>query len=313
MIKKISNLGLCALLASAMFVSCSKDDDTSVVTSVITTGKDINSATKASVDRFSATAGHLMIRTATNGLPAANAAINFDNQPFITQGFGRTGLVEKYYNFDVQPDVPAAIYVFFKNGATAPLSGQNNVIDVKPGDAGYNDFWVVNKVTVPDAYIANTLTNKAAILASGYAVTPTTTIVNCPVVPFGSTALKSKTAGVASALTLGWYKDQAVAYFNFDEAPITATSTGKVPVVPIWVMFNDNATGPASGFKTETANPNQTHNVLGALTSDSFYSPLWQVVMLNNSAFATVNNRTTAEAAPVLNPNAGLVNCPVVK
>ena len=103
--KKFSVL---VFLTTFFFLSCSSDDDT---TSVIT-GKNINTATKASVDRFSATAGHLMIRTATNGLPVANAAINFDNQPFITQGLGRTGLVEKYYNFDVQPDVPAAIYVF---------------------------------------------------------------------------------------------------------------------------------------------------------------------------------------------------------
>ena len=51
------------------FASCKKD------AAVI--GKDINTAEKVSVDRFSAVAGHLMVRSATNGMPAANAAVNF--------------------------------------------------------------------------------------------------------------------------------------------------------------------------------------------------------------------------------------------
>jgi hypothetical protein len=76
-------------------------------------------------------------------------------------------------------------------------------------------------------------------------------------------------------------------------------------------MFNDNTSGPASGFKTETGTV-QTHNVLATVPSDAGYSPLWSVVVLNNSAFATVNNLSTATAAQVLNPGAAIVNCPTV-
>ena len=72
MYKKISILGLSSLLFSAMLLSCSKSNDDEMTT--VITGKDINTATKASVDRFSATAGHLMVRTSTNGLPAATLA-----------------------------------------------------------------------------------------------------------------------------------------------------------------------------------------------------------------------------------------------
>jgi len=298
--KKLLSIAVIALTLA----SCKKDSKPAA------TAKDINTAEKVSVDRFSSTAGHLMVRTTSNGLPAANAPINFDVDPFITKGLSKSGVMTEYYNFDVQPMTPVNIYAFFKSGSTAPVPGQNNVINTIPGDAGYNDFWVVNKVTVPDDYVPNSITSLAEILASGYNIQKTNSIVNCPVVPFGSTASK-KFGGGSQALTLGWYNGKAVAYFDFEEKEITATITGDVPVVPIYVMFNNNTTGPASGFKTETGTA-QTHNVLSVSPTDAGYSPLWKVVVLDNSAFANVNNITTANSATVLIPNAGLVNCPVV-
>ena len=83
--KKIIIPTLCLLLFAA---ACKKKDDTTTPTA---TAKDINTATKASIDRFSSTAGHLMIRTVVNGLPAANASVNFDIAPFFTMGLDRTG------------------------------------------------------------------------------------------------------------------------------------------------------------------------------------------------------------------------------
>jgi hypothetical protein len=302
------NLKLIAFASaiSLLFASCDKDEQPAAPTP-----KDINTATKVSVDRFSTTAGKLMVRTATNGMPAANAPVNFDNGPFITLGLDRTGTQVRYYNFDVQSTLPAPIYVFFKTGASAPMPGQNNIIGTIPGDAGYNDFWIVKKVNVPDTYVGNTITSETAVLSSGYTIETTTIIVNCPVVPFGSTAARSKTAGTASALTLGWYKDMAVAYFNFDEASITAVG-GRVPLSPIYVMFNDNAAGPSSGFKTEAVNTMLTHNVLETNPGDATYSPLWNVFVINNMNFNGVTNLTTAKSFTSTAAGA-TVNCPVVR
>ena len=280
--------------------------------------KDINAAAKVSVDRFSSTVGHLMVRTASNGLPAANAPVAFDKAPFITTGFDRTGAVVNYYNFDVQSTTPDDIYVFFKSGSSTPVAGQNNVIPTIPGDTGYNDFWLMSKVTVPDTYVPNSLTSEADILASGYLVSKTTTIVNCPVVPFGSSAARSATAGTASVLSTGWYKGQAVTYFNFGEAALTATATNQVPTSPIYVQFNvdpsasNPASGPASGFKTETAAASQTHNVLATLPGDAGYSPLWTVLVISNANFNSVKNLSTATAISST-PAGATVNCPVVK
>ncbi len=293
-----------AIATSLFIISCSDDDNN-------TTSKNINTAAKQSIDRFSSTAGNLMVRDATNGLPASNAPINFDNQPFITTGFDRNGMSVSYYNFDIQSTTPAPIYVFFKEGQTSPLDGQNNVVGVIPGDDNYNDFWNVVKVIVPSSYVANSITNESSILNSNFTIEETNILVNCPIVPFGSTASRSNVVGQASTLTLGWYEDKAVAYFNFGEALLTTTASGMVPTSPIYVMFNDNATGPASGFVVES-NTMQTHNVLATKPGDASYSPLWSVLVIDNANFSAVSNLSTAASLP--NTVAGAnVNCPVVK
>ena len=111
---------------------------------------------------------------------------------------------------------------------------------------------------------------------------------------------------------MGWYKNKAVAYFSFEEAAVNTTASGKVPTSPIFVMFNSNATGPASGVKTETGTT-QSHNVVATMPGSTGYSPLWVVHMIDNADFASVLNLASAQSANILNANAALVNCPVVK
>jgi hypothetical protein len=293
------------------FTACSKKDSTTSPQP-----KNPASTPAAFIDRFSASAGHLQVRTAANGLPAANTPVNFDQAPFITRGFSPTGTSIQYYNFDIQPTTPAPIYVLYKAGDSTPVSGQLNIVDVIPGVTGYNDFWQINKVAVPANYVANTVTSYAEIAAAGYIVTPTSGLVNCPVVPNGSTATLRFNSSEDPGLTKGWYKDSVVTYFNFAESPLSVTAQGDVPEAAIFVSFtidpNQPNGGPASGFKTETGS-DQTHNVVSVLPQNAGYSPLWVVAVYDNTAFSNVSNLSTAMAAPLLVPNAGTVNCPVVK
>jgi len=272
---------------------------------------DPDTAPRVSVDRFSEAAANLFRRSAVPSLPAANTPIDFDVAPFVTQGLGPEGQVVRYYNFDVMPTAPAPIWVFFREGSATPLPGQLNVIDVVPGDPGYSDFWQVNKVMVPQDYVANTATSIEDILAAGYTMEATDIIVNCPVVPEGSTA--SEGPG-ANGLTQGWYKDQAVFYFDFNEAPLTATASGAVPTSDIFVTFNINPDraggGPASGFKAQGTSA-QTHNVVETLPGDAAYSPLWDVMPYDNAEFDQVWDLATAQAATSFGL-AAVVNCPIV-
>ncbi len=114
---KISNPYLFALLVVCLmagFGSCDEDDD-AVKT------HDINTAENVSVDRFSATAGHLMVRDAVNGLPAVNIVVNSYQDNFITKGLGHLGKVGEYYNFDVQPVNTAPTDVLFRAGVSFPV------------------------------------------------------------------------------------------------------------------------------------------------------------------------------------------------
>ncbi len=290
-------------------LGCEEDDP---MTSPPPGPKDPNTAPRTSVDRFSATAGNLFVRDSVNGLPAANQAINFDSGAFVTIGLGPAGEVVSYYNFDIQSTTPAPIYVLFREGETTPVADQLNIIDVKPGDAGYNDFWQVVSVTVDTGYVANLVTSYAEIVAAGYALDTTTTIVNCPVVPEGSTATL-RVGGGATGLVMGWYRGEVVFYFSFEEHPLVAV-TGLIPVSPIYVAFNINPDepggGPPSGFMTEPLS-SQTHNVVATLPGDLTYSPLWLVNIYDNASFNAVSDLPSALLAPLKVAGAATVNCPI--
>jgi hypothetical protein len=303
-----------AILAGIFALGCNKDNSTEPMMTLKTLDPD--TAPKASVDRFSNMAGTLFIRSASNGLPAANTPIDFDQAPFITKGLGPNGEIIQYYNFDVQPTTPAPIYVLFKDGESMPVADQLNIIDVIPGDQGYNDFWQVVKVTVPSNYVANTVTSYQQIVDKKYTTQVTNMLVNCPVVPEGSTAML-RGGGESNQLSRGWYKSTVVKYFNFLEKSLTTIGNGLVPVSPIYVTFNINpdpnnpSSGPPSGFVTETGS-DQTHNVAATLPSDAAYSPLWLVNVYDNADFDMVSNLSSAQGVNILATGVATPNCPIV-
>jgi len=268
-------------------------------------------APRATIDRFSEAAGTLHVRGPDADLPGADEPIDFDRQ-FLVRGLGPDGGTVQYYDFDVQPTAPAPIYAFvYENGD--PVDGQRNVVGVIPGDEGYNDFWQVNTVTVPDDYEANTITSAGDLMDAGYDVDSTSVIKNCPIVPHGSTASMRHGDGTAE-LVEGWYEGQVVSYFLFEEAPLE-TADGAVPRSPIYVAFNENpgeaGGGPPSGFVTE-ADGEQTHNVIATVPGDEGYSPLWRVNIYDNADFERVSDLESAGDAAILASGAADVNCPVV-
>ncbi len=275
---------------------------------------DPDTAQVASIDRFSMEAGHLFVRDESNGFPGPNEPVDFDVEPFITRGLGPEGQLIAYYNFDVQPTEPAPIFVLFRDGEESPVEGQMNIIDVIPGDPGYNDFWEVQKVTVPMDYVANTVTSYSEIMDAAYPIEETTILVNCPVVPEGSTA-SLRLGDESPELTLGWYKGMVVYYFNFLEKDLMTNESDMVPTSPIYVTFNVNPDmeggGPASGFVTEMAT-GRTHNVTATLPDDDSYSPLWWVSAYDNADFDNVGDLASAQSANIIASGIANVNCPVV-
>jgi hypothetical protein len=299
-----------ALMPLIILSSCKKNEDTPTPQ-----GKDPATAEKASIDRFSSNAGTLFVRDGSNGLPAANAPVNFDVAPFITQGLSPNGTPVRYYNFDVMPVTAAPIYVLFHEGESMPVDGQLNIINVIPGDAGYNDFWQVYKVIVPADYVANVVTSYQEIVSNGYTVTVTNTLVNCPVVPEGSTASMRYKSTESDGLVMGWYKGKVVFYFSFFEKDLTTMNGSQIPLSDILVTFNINPDqtggGPPSGFMTEMGSM-QTHNIVQTTPEDAGYSPLWDVDVYDNADFANVMDWSSAMNSNILATGVATVNCPIV-
>lgn len=121
----------------------------------------------------------------------------FVNCPIVAKGTtfeGGEKLVQGWYNgeevfypdFGANPPVAIPIWAFITGtdaqGKPKFVQGQNNIIDSVKADPGYSAFWRVNLVTVPESYTANSLKSADAVRSSGYTVTQTDMVVNCPVV-----------------------------------------------------------------------------------------------------------------------------------
>jgi len=272
---------------------------------------DPDKADIVSVDRFSDTAGTLLRRSADSHLPGPNDPINFDKQPFNTLGLSPAGKPVLYYHLDVQSTTPAPVYILYRDGDNAPVQGQLDIIDTIPGEKGYNDFRQVWKVQVPRNYVANTITDTATLLQSGYNKEKTDALINMPVVPDKSYApLRFK--GGTTQLRRAWYRSEIAKFFVFDEASLSA-SGDQVPTSPIYDGFTANPGQPNGGehFHMEP-NTLQTHNVVGTVPGDKDYSPLWLRIVYDSAAWSTVHDLPTATRAKVVPADLLLINCPIV-
>lgn len=243
------------------------------------------------VDRFSAAAGHLMVRGGGADLPAPGAPIDLDRPPFVTQGLSPSGAPVRYYNFDVQSATPAVLYRWVTPGTREP-AGVPDTVTVLPGEPGYSDFWRVALVDLP---ASGPVVDPARLPASAVHLQPQ--ILDCPIVPAGS---RAKLGPQPHALAV---RGGPATCLLFDVA-LTPEPDGTTPTSPIFVTF------AKSGFRTEDGTP-QTHNVVFSVPGDLDYSPLWAVHIYDGSAFGRVHDATSAADAPQVKLGP-LVNCPIV-
>jgi hypothetical protein len=214
-----------------------------------------------------------------------------------------------YYDFGTNspasPDglnvTPAPIYVlvtgFDADGNPQAVAGQNNIVDVIPGDDGYSDLWQVTFVTVPADYQANTITSVDEVLNGGYELTVPGVLVNCPIVPAGSTLAEG------GDLVQGWYKGQEVFYFDFGPNPDLSA-----PIYALITGFNEN---------NEPIFVEGQNNIVDVIPGDDGYSAFWNVNLVTVPADYVANSITSASeilaAGYDITPAGLLVNCPVVR
>ena len=219
-------------------------------------------------------------------------------------GWYRDRAVE-YYDFGGNSSIEgsvvntAPIYVFVHgfnaDGSPQFVEGQHNVVDVVPGEDDYSDLWQVMLVTVPGGYEPDSITSKAELDAAGYVVTATDMLVNCPIVPKGTTLEGGED------LVQGWHDGEEVFYPDFGLNIAIA--------IPIWAFI----TG-----MDDQGNPQFVEgqsNIIDSVPGDSGYSAFWRVILVTVSEDYEPNS--IRSAADVL--ASGLtttvtdlvVNCPV--
>src|SRR5205823_1046882 len=196
--------------------------------------------------------------------------------------------------------VPIYVLVtgFDASGNPQPVAGQHNIVDFIPGDQGYSDLWQLTFVTVPPGYVANTIKSGDEVRSSGYPTKVPGVFVNCPVVP-----LNSKLAEGTPGITMGWYKDREIHYFDF--GPNTDRT------VPIYAFITGlDAAGNPQFVEGQ-------HNVIDVLPGDPGYSAFWDLHLVKVPAGYKANSITSAAQVlasgyEIAHPGL-VVNCPVIR
>jgi hypothetical protein len=225
----------------------------------------------------------------------ADSTLQYSQQGLV-QGWD-DGNPVYYFDFGLNPVETAPIYVFFYADDTM-VPGQRNVIDVIPGETDYSAFWRVHKVTVPNDYVANSAASLNDIQTAGYPITPTSTLVNCPVV-------RTEEAAQVFDKTNGWYRDSTISYYSFSNPVPSPDGGSTVTPAPIYVLFFGDGT-PVSGQR----------NIIDVVPSDNGYSDLWQVHMVtvpNDYVANTIRSYAQiVDGGYTVTPLSVFVNCPVV-
>lgn len=113
---------------------------------------------------------------------------------------------------------------FDGEGGPQFIDGQHNIFDTVPGDPDYTDLWAVTFVTVPGDYEPEAIRSLFEIEASGFPITSSGMLRNCPFVPEGTTL-----AG-GEELRQGWVDSQPVFYYDFGpSSPVIA---------PVWIFVH---------------------------------------------------------------------------
>jgi hypothetical protein len=297
-------LVLAMVLVAVLGIACSSEAEVEPVPVHIDADTGIS---YVSVDRFSDEAGTIMRRSDNPDLPAPNEPIDYDAD-FLNHALGPNGDDVSYYAFDVSPLLTAPVYaIVYASDPSQRVEGQAAIFDSIPGEEGYNDFWQMVQVLVPDDFEPNSLHSLADIESSGYELVPTGIIINCPLVPYGSSAK------LADRTSVGWYEGEHVLYFSFEVQQVSVLNPAglDVPYAVVRVIFEDN--DPSKGMKVDSST-GKTHNVFDTIPGDNLYRALWRHDFVDAADFDSVRDWDSSKAANEADVGMEniLVNCPVV-
>ena len=200
-------------------------------------------------------------------------------------------------NTPVAEPIYIFIYGFDQNNEPELVEGQHNVVSSRPcqPNSDYSDLWQVVYVTVPEDYGVDSIRSVADIEESEYETTETDMLINCPIVPEDSTIDGDR------ELEQGWFENQPIFYFNFEENLDAAA--------PVYMLI----TG-----MNQQGNPipvNGQGLIFSRIPSNNNYTDFWRVYLVTVPQNYTVNTLTsvddvTASGYPI-RINRCLLNLPI--
>ena len=248
----------------------------------------------------------------------------------------------------------ANIYAF-KNGVKGGgvLGFQPNVVDSIPGEAKYSPLWKINLVEWKDASNATVLGSDDEIMnafnSGKITITPTTIVVNCPIVQWEGDKEGTVPAGhlkIRDGISeSGSYGNAQVLNIDTDKMQVTFVAHrgfGPDGSTIYYIATDASQNGPADALGIVLANKTQStistsaaadlyqfsNGIVGsgplgfqsgvgsAKQGDQYYSPMWriQVVTWKDPAMATVLENVhdiTSKGTLTDTMEAGfIVNCP---
>lgn len=240
------------------------------------------------------------------GIGAVGAGAQAEEKALVS-GWFQDRQVE-YYDFgtntplaanDTVPTQPIWVFIYGMNADGTPdmVEGQHNIIDVVPGEAGYTDLWRVVMVTVPDDYDPDSIRSAEEVRDSGFEQTTTDMLVNCPIVPEGTTLEGGE------PLQQGWNDGEAVFYPDFGANPATTR--------PIWVFIHGmNPDGTPDFVEGQ-------NNIIDVVPGQAGYTAFWRVNMVTVPDDYEPNSiRSAADVVAAgfeITETDMVVNCPVTQ
>jgi hypothetical protein len=248
----------------------------------------------------------------------------------------------------------ANIYAF-KNGVKGGgvLGFQPNVVDSIPGDPAYSPLWKINLVEWKDATTATVLGSEDDIMNAfnlgKITITPTTIVVNCPIVQWSGNKEGTILAGhmkIRDAISeSGSYGNAQVLNIDTDKMQVTFVAHrgfGPDGSTIYYIATDASQKGPADALGIILANKTQStistsaaadlyqfsngitgsgplgfqSGVASSKQGDQYYSPMWriQVVTWKDPSMATVlenvHDITSKNTMTDIMVAGFIVNCP---
>jgi len=269
----------------------------------------------------------------------------------------------KFTNFPVtfapslakEPTSSLANIYAFKNGVKGGgvLGFQPNVVDSIPGEIAYSPLWKINLVEWKDATTATVLGSEDEIVKAANAgkitITPTTIVVNCPIVQWGGNSDGTIPAGhmkIRDTISeSGAYGSAQVLNIDTDKMQVTFVAHrgfGPDGSTIYYIATDASQKGPADALGIILANKTQNTITTSAAADlyqfsngitgsgplgfqsgvgsskqgDQYYSPMWriQVITWKDPSMATVLENVqdiTSKSTMTDMATAGfIVNCP---